>query len=466
MSGFIGDIRAVLKTVYKDGVPTLLGRLDPVFKEVDKMVYRGKELRYLNVYGRAPGVAPNKVIAASIAAQQGTKNAEWIVPLDERQMFGVTVVTQKQILASKDKAGAYQAIGQNLMYGSMSGLRRQAAALFYSSGLGEFGTAPAAATLTVGVNTIVLPRSAVVAIDIGSRFQFADPLTGLPAANASLNIVTAIGPAVGGSAGSKTVTFTATAADTVNAGDLLVYYGNHNGTLATPGEVIAPHGLESLFPSVAANRGSSLFGIDRSVYPDRLSGQFINDSGLAKDGTLKIATINKAVNEIRQAAGDSEFTVVLSANDYAEVFAELNAQERYLQTPGNKERERIFKFGISDMEFSMATTWIKRVVDTPFLQDGKGYILNVDSLKIVTYSNWGPVETNDGPANNEPGGDDPLAETDKSEEVQRVNIDDIFSIQPATDSPDGNAAEVTASLFYDLCCMNPAHNAVFLFPAA
>ncbi|MDR2914906.1 MAG: hypothetical protein LBV74_08765, partial [Tannerella sp.] len=102
-----GDVRAVLKTVYKDGVPTLLGRLDPVFKDVEKMVYRGKELRYLNVYGRAPGVASNKRIAANIATSQGTKNAEWVVPLDQNQLFGVAVITQKQILASKDKAGAY-----------------------------------------------------------------------------------------------------------------------------------------------------------------------------------------------------------------------------------------------------------------------------------------------------------------------------------------------------------------------
>jgi hypothetical protein len=352
------------------------------------------------------------------------------------------------------------------MYGSMSGLRRQAAKLFYSSGFGEFGKAPAGGTLAVGSNTIVLPRSAVVGIDIGSQFQFAGT-TGIPAANASLNIVTNIGPAPAGNpAGAAEVTFSATAADTYSAGDLMVYFGNHNGTIATPGEIIAPHGLESLFPSIAANRGTALYGVDRSQYPNRLSGQFVDDSALAAATNTKIATINKVVNEIRQAAGDEEFTVVLSANDYAAIYSELNQYERYLQTPGTKERERTFKFGISDMEFSMASTWIKRVIDTPFLEDGKCYVINLDSVKVVTYSNWGPVDQNSGPSGNEPGGDNPLAEDDKSGEVMKVNIDDIFTIQPASDSPDGNAVEVTAALYYDLICLNPAHNGVALFPAA
>lgn len=460
------DVRAVLKTVYKDGVPTLLGRLDPVFKDVEKMVYRGKELRYLNIYGRAPGVAPNKAVAAAIAANSSTKNAEWVVPLDDRQLFGVTVVTQKQMLASKDKAGAYQTIGQNLMYGSMSGLRRQAAALFYSKGFGEFGEAPADGTLVVGnANTIVLPRSAVMAIDLGTQFQFAGA-TGVPAANASINIVLSIDAAPAGSpAGSMTVKFSASAADAYTAGDYLVYFGNHSGSLASPGNIIAPHGLGAIFPT--ADRGSVLYGINRSWYPNRLSGVLVDDSALPAATTTKISTINKVVNEVRQAGGDdTNYIVVLSSNDYAEIFAEVNAQERYTQTPSQKERDRIFKFGISDIEFSMATSWIKKSVDTPFLEDGQFYVLSLDTIKVVTYSNWSPIEQNDGPANNEPGTDNPLAEKDMSEETMRVNIDDIFSLQPAPQSPDGNAVEITAALYYDVICLRPAVNGVGLFAAA
>ena len=468
---FINDVRAVLKVVYKDKpVETLLGRLDPVYKNIAKPVYRGKLLNFLNIYGRSPAVSSNKVMASSIAAQQGTKNAEWSVPLDRAQIFGCTVVTQKQILASKDKVGAYQTIGQNLMYGSMSGLRRQAAALFYSRGFGEFAVAPTGGTLTVGPNnTIILPRSAIAGIDVGTRFQFANATTGLPAANASINIVTNIVQGIPGQpAGSATVTFSATAADAYTAGMFLVYLGNHNGTQAVIGELIAPNGLETLFPSDPVRRNTTLYGVDRSLYPARLSGAFIDDSALPAATNLKISTINKLVNEIRQAGGDAEdYQVVLSANDYMAIYAEIQSRERFLQTPGDKERSRIIKSGISDMEFSQASTWIGKVVDTPFLQDGKFYVLTPNTIQFVTYSNLGPLDNNYNNGDNAPGvGENPLAEADKSEEPTRVNIDDFFSLQPATHSPDGNAVEVTAAIFGELICTNSAVNGVGLFPAA
>jgi len=47
-----------------------------------------------------------------------------------------------------------------------------------------------------------------------------------------------------------------------------------------------------------------------------------------------------------------------------------------------------------------------------------------------------------------------------------VNIEDIFTVEPASGSSDGTAVSVTASLFYDVCAFNPANHGVGLFPAA
>ena len=434
------DVRNILKVVYKDPIQNLLGRHDPVFNGVRKEIWRGRELRYANIYSRSPAIASNHNISSQIAQSAGTKNSEWIVPLDERQLFANTVVTQKQILASKDKAGAYQTIGQNLMFGSMSGLRRVAARLFYSKGFGEFGyldenTAindEALGAVTVGENTIVMTRSQVAGIDIGTQWQFGNAITGLPSPNGSINSVISIQslPTNSGfAAGAALVTFTATAAHTPAAGQMMVYYGNHNGTLAIPGQVCAPHGLGALFPTNQAERNSELYGVDRSVYPQRLSGAFVDDSGLVASTNLKINTVNRLFNEVRQAGGEPTL-IVLSANDYADMWNQItdlggptNAMRLTQDTRApNKRGQSNITSGPSNYAFAMATSWLDRVVDTPFIEDGQFYILTLDDLFIPTYSNFSPVDQNNN-AGEQPGrGEDPLAETDKSEERMAVNI--------------------------------------------
>jgi len=480
----VNEVRNILKVVYKDPIQNLMGRHDPVFRDIKKEIWRGRELRYANIYSRSPAVSSNHNISRQIAAEAGTRNAEWVVPLDERQLFADTVVTNKQILAGKDRQGAYQAIGQNLMFGSMSGLRRVAARLFYSKGFGEFGTvqpvtrlndSTTMAPLTVGKNTITMSRAAVVGIDVGVQWQFADGVTGLPTPNASVNVVTSIETApasMGLPAGTAIVAFTATAADTPTVGQMMVYLGNHNGSLSNPGEICAPHGLAALFPSIQSERGSVLYGVDRSIYPDRLSGRFVDDSALAAAGNPKVATVAKLFNETRQAGAEPS-VIVLSSNDYLAMYNEIFAQGgnagnmRFVQDTKSAPKGNRLTFGPQEYAFAMATSWLDRAVDSPFLEDGTFYVLTQDDLFIPTYSNWSPVDTNNGVAGNEAGrGEDPLAESDKSEEAMRINIDDIFTVAPAEGSPDGTAALVTAQLYYDLCAMNPANHGVGRFAAA
>lgn len=475
------DVRTILKVVYKDPIQNLLGRHDPVFKDVKKEVWRGRELRFANIYSRSPAVASNHLISSQIARSAGTKNAEWVVPLDERQLFADTVVTHKQILASKDKKGAYQSIGQNLMFGSMSGLRRVGASLFYSKGFGEFGTLKAGqqvngaelGNITVGDNTIVMNRAQVAGVDIGTQWQLADGVTGLPATNGAVFVITSIQTTQGGSGkeGDSLVSFTSTGTHTVEAGQMMVYLGNHNGTVGIPGQICAPHGLGALFPTDLTERKSTLYGVDRSVYPQRLSGAFVDDSALPTAENLKINTVNRLFNEVRQAGGEPTI-VVVSANDYAAMWNEITAlggatnAMRLVQDTTSKSSGNHLTSGVSSFSFAMATSWLDKVVDTPFLEDGRFYILTLADLFMPTYSNFSPVDQNNN-AGHDPGrGEDPLAESNRSEERMAVNIEDIFTVEPAEGSADGTAVKVTASLFYDLCAFNPANHGVGLFPAA
>ena len=61
------DVRTILKVVYKDPIQNLMGRHDPVFKQVKKEIWRGRELRFANIYSRSPAVASNCIAYAELA---------------------------------------------------------------------------------------------------------------------------------------------------------------------------------------------------------------------------------------------------------------------------------------------------------------------------------------------------------------------------------------------------------------
>jgi hypothetical protein len=452
------QVKAILKRVYKDGVESLLFRNSPVLSKIKKEVYDGAELAFPAIYARSPACASWYPTAKEMAASDFTKATQWIVPLDDRKMFSVFNISQKEILAAKTRKGSFMPAIKLKSFGAMEALRKQLAVALYGDGSGKFGKVGPAGTfvtpLVVGSNTITLDDSALMGIDVGSKFQLADATTGIPASGASVNTVISID--------GKVVTFSATVADVVAAGKPLVYYGSSAG-----GKTLGPYGLASWVPDT--NRGSTFCGVDRSPAPDRLSGHFLDDSALAKASNRKVDSIRKAIKIARRFGSPvSDFMVAVNDNDYEAITRELDDKMRLFQddngATGSGTRRAS---GQQNISWAFATTLLDVVIDDPYVTEGEYWMFRPDDVSFVTYSNTAPVgNLSEGAENNTEGRSDPLGGPEVGEQPMQINLDDLFTIAPATEGGDGEAVAVSANIFGSFVVWNQANIVRGRFPAA
>jgi hypothetical protein len=452
------QVRAILKRIYKDGVESLLFRNSPVLSKIKKEVYDGAELAFPAIYARSPACSSWYPTAKKQAAADSTKAIQWIVPLDQRQMFSVFNISQKEILASKTRKGSFIPAIKLKSFGAMEALRKQLAVALYGDGSGKFGEVGKAGTFTtplsVGTNTITLADHALMGIDVGSHFQLANATTGIAGAGASVNTVVSID--------GNTVTFTATAADTVATGQPLVYEGSSAGS-----NTLAPYGLSSWAP--ATNRGSTFCGVDRSPAPDRLSGHFLDDSALAKASNRKVDSIRKAIKIARRFGSPvSEFMVAVNDNDYEAITKELDDKMRLFQDDNGASGSGTRRAsGQKEISWAFATTLLDIVIDDPYVAEGEYWMFRPEDVSFVTYSNTAPIgNLSEGAEGNAEGRADPLGGPDIGEQPMQINLDDLFTIAPAQEGGDGEAVAVSANVFGSFVVWNQANIVRGRFPAA
>ena len=102
------------------------------------------------------------------------------------------------------------------------------------------------------------------------------------------------------------------------------------------------------------------------------------------------------------------------------------------------------------------TTWLDRVLDSPYIQQGICWVLDESTTEFVAISNVERI-TNDGVAVNEPGVPDATQMGGGPELTSRLVIEDFLTVQPATTLSEGPGAQVIISLFGNLAIHNPAH---------
>jgi hypothetical protein len=444
------NILAILKIVYKDGVQSLLFRNSPVLRKIQKSRTEGKELRFSAMFGRG-GAAGGDYAMVKQQAVETARNVEFkTIP---GQIFSALTVNQKEILASRSNKGAYMTILGNKTFAALEAERKQLAKALYGTGYGELGQAPAI-TLVVGSNNIVLPEEAVIGLDVGSVFRFAAS-TPDGTLGTSVNTVTAID--------GTTVTFTATAANTVAAGSWVVLEGSRDAS----GNPLLPVGLESWLPTVGNRTGSSwasyignpFYGVDRSLATDRLAGQFV----LSPASGYKIAdVISELFRKCRRAGAEVDL-IVMNDRKYAELIAEINAATTYWQSvnDGNKGQRTAATKGFNDIAFAFSTSWLDRVVDDPYCPYNKVYILESKNLELVTYSNAEKV-ISDGIGENEPGKANPESENGANydESGCRINIEDLVTIEPGVATSDGPCHCVSFNVYGTFVLFNTANSGV------
>lgn len=414
----------------------------------------GKSYNFVANYGVGGGAAGDATAAASQAATGTSKSAQFAVT--SGQLFSIFAVSAKEVYESEMVRGAFLPIPVIKFYDGTAAFRRLFATALYGMGFGEVGNA-VVATTAVGSNTVdFADKYLVLKLDIGSVFRVTNGATPGSNLRTSVNTVTAID--------GTNVTFTATAIETWAATDFVVNEGCRSG--ANP---LLPVGLGGWLPTVAdrtgatwlAYIGTSFYGVDRSVFPQRLAGQYIKRNKVGNEKYVDCMV--RAVEEVRNAGGDPKW-LVLNPTDYRQVITEVNAQTTYFQATDMgkaKGKSNEVVRGLSDMKYMFGTSWVDKVYDDPFCPKNYAYIIDEETIEFVMLNN-GASAVNDGISANNPGTQpvNGVSTPDMKGNSYSFIFDDYVTIQPATLAADGPAVQVILQLFGSFALRAPGRNAV------
>ena len=440
----------ILKVWYKDGVENLLYRNSPVLKEIEKTKVEGKQQNFAAVYSRGGAVAPDFIVARQKAAQN-VKNAEFsVVP---GQLFSVFNYNAKEVQASLSKRGAYMKVAGNKAFAATEAFRKTLAASLYGRGYGEIGIISSISVTANTPSNITLTEDAIIKIDIGSQI----------AVKASTS-ATAIGTvlevnSIDESTGTVNVTPSATFAST-NPVVLAL-----NGSMDASGNPIMPMGLDGWLPIVNGRQGAtwntyigtSFYGVNRAVAPDRLAGQFY----AAPTGEKKSVSVQNLIRKIRRAGGQPDL-IIMNDVDWFELAKEVETTNTLFTQTASKGKKKA-TVGFSDFGAAFSTNWIDNIYDDPYAPAGKFYILDKSAVEYFVYTNAEVV--NDGVASNEPGKQNPeeLNDAGRENDAYKLLIDDIITTQPGQATTDGPSVEATLNFFGSLAVTNPSVNGVGIF---
>lgn len=465
-------IKAILKTFYKEGVSNLLvPRNDPLLKEVEMTRVEGKEQRFAALYSRGGAVSADFLVAKNKAARTA-KNAEFIVT--PGQLFSSYVFNAKEVQSSLSKKGAYMRIAGNKFFAANQAFRSTLAASLYGRGYGEIGlwTSPASADAMVANTpyTINLTLDATSKIDIDSSIVLKTSVAGAELVEL---VITDIDESNGTITGLPQSAYTV-----VDSTPYVVCLkgamdGGVNGGLSSAANPIMPMGLDGWLPIVNGRKNGPsdtkwtdyietlFYGVNRSVAPDRLAGQFYQEtSSTAK----KADAITALLRKVRRAGGVPDL-ILLNEKDWYDVGKEIETTNT-LFTQTNEKGKKKATMGFSDFAAAFSTNWVDNIYDSPYVPEGKFYILDKTAIEYFVYTNAANVK--DGIEGNNPGKQDVMDADNKGHEDDpfKLLIDDVLSVVPGEATSDGESVRASINFFGSLAVTNPSICGVGLFYSA
>ena len=454
---------AGLLTVFKEWytdkeMEQVLWRASPVLREIKKNRVGGKTYNFAANYGCGGAAAGDATVAATNAASGTSKSVQFACT--PGQLFSIFNVGAQEVFASENIRGAFVPVPVIKMYDGTAAFRRLFATALYGQGFGEIGNAVVATTVVGSQSVDFAQFSTVIKLDIGSVFQVTNGATPVSTLRTSVNTVTAINGNV--------VTFTATAVETWAATDWIEIQGCRNGTIP-----LLPVGLTAWLPSLADRTGgtwttyigTAFYGVDRSVFPDRLAGNYIK----RVTGTEKFCDcIVRAVKAVRNAGGNPTW-LVINPDDYATVMTEMNTQTTYFQdtsTPAKGKVNEIAR-GVQDTKYMFSTSYVDKVYDDPYCARFTAYIIDEESIEFAMLTN-GDTPTNDGISGVQPGSQpiNGVSTPDMKANSYGFIIDDYVTIQPGSLAAGGPVLQVILQLYGTFAIRGPGHNAVINFVQA
>ena len=471
MAGITADqgIKNILKVWYREGVENLLvPRNDPLLREVKFTKVEGKEQRFAALYSRGGAVSADFLVAKDKAARTA-KNAEFITT--PGQLFSSYVFNAKEVQSSLSKKGAYMKIAGNKFFAANQAFRSTLAASLYGRGFGEIGlwhspTSSATAMVANTPYTIALPLDATAKIDIDSSIVLKTSVAGAELVEL---VVTDIDESNG------TVTGLPQAGYSVvdNTVYVVALKGSMDGASGAAGNPIMPMGLDGWLPIVNGRKdglsdtnwsayiGTPFYGVTRSVAPDRLAGQFYQETS---SSAKKSATVTALLRKVRRAGGVPDI-ILLNEGDWYELAKEIETTNTLFTQTSEKGKKKA-TMGFSDFAAAFSTNWIDNIYDSPYVPAGKFYILDKTAIEYFVYTSASVVE--DGIEGNNPGKQDVMDADNKGHEDDpfKLLIDDVLSVVPGEATSDGESVRASINFFGTLAVTNPSVCGVGIFYTA
>ncbi len=204
--------------------------------------------------------------------------------------------------------------------------------------------------------------------------------------------------------------------------------------------------------------GTSFYNIVRSSAPDRLAGGYVmNTSGTAySDAILEMLRIAR-----RNGARNDDLVILVNDVDFRFIINELggvstNKTTYFQNTETGKNSKQQINKGLSGINWQFLTSWVERIMDTPYLQQGIVYVVDNSAVEFASLGNIErPI--NDGVSENAPGTPDADQMGEGPELNYQLLIDDFLNVAPAPTLAEGPGAQVTLALYGNMAIHNPAH---------
>lgn len=437
------QMRAMLKTVYLNGVVNSKYQNSPVLAAIGKERFVGKEMKYAAQYGNGGNFGS---VYSTVAAGRtgGAKNVEWT--MEPGYCFGLFNINQPEMLSSAEERGAYMKILSNKMEACFDGLSKVLASYMYGGsieGLGKFTSA--IATLTAAGNVATVTSSTAIKLDIDTRFTV-DGVDGV------VFTVTAIDD--------NQITFNASVAGgKIAVGDTIQLYTSH----ASDGSFRGIEGLADLIPSVANRTGEDwedyikkpFRGFDRSKAVNRLAGQFVK---AASSGNTRLSDALVSLLKKCKRANGLQNIVIVNDETWDAIGAELGIQRNLWQATNDGTKRQGVTLGLNELATAFGDAFIGRTVIDPFCPEDKAYMLDKEDLKLYDMGNVSKVI--DPMTGNRPeigsAGDQGFGDTIDA----KLNMDKLFTVTPDANGDYGPEFTIAAHLYGQFALRKTASSGV------
>ena len=412
-----------------------------VLRDTQMTLAGGKSYNFSTNYSAGGAASGSALTAAANAANGQGKNVQWAVT--PGRLFSIFNINPQEIMSSENVRGAFVPVPVIRMGDGLASLRRLWAIALYGTGYGEIGQTGVVHVASDRAPTTIDLGSydKIVKLDLGVTFQVTNGDTPADTLRVGVHTVTHI-------AGTK-VTFTSTADETWADDDWICIEGCREGSSPT-----LPAGLPSWLPLDSTAAATTLYGVDRSTWVDRLSG-----NRLARLHAEPLSDFwVRCILQARIAGQGNEMILIANPFDYNEFITESsNATALMQQTnmSGAKGSSNFVTRGLAESNFMFQNSWLTKVYADTYCPQGTFWIVDKDTLEFVLLG--GEKVLNDGIASNDPGVQNPADASPPDYKMFQFMLDRYITIQQGTMTAGGPVAQTVFQIYGQFLIRQPGH---------